>query len=288
MIKAFSKTVSMVILLLLLAFCFSGCSLPEHQMYQSLIETSNCPYSRASEFDCWSDTFCIKENMPDQSCLVLGTQYFGSYRKSKVKRHNSYTSDLYYNESIKFELRSDTGDLVSVDFQRDDFSLPNVENPYETAVSLATDVAGQLVDDLAEYTELVIDRLGSDDYPHYSVSFVKKVQGYLTNDYVRVIVNSKGNVTYIALGDRNAFDEVQLHLNETVIRKSILKKTKEAYQDSELTVSDIEINGQKLILTPDGTVFLRSELTVSGTDKTSGLEASTKIWIFTTVGKKTK
>lgn len=125
--------------------------------------------------------------MDDKTCLVLGNHYSGSYSKSIVDKMNSYTTDIYVDDNhIEFGLRDDNGELAYVNLMNANFFdtqpyLPDVDNPYEAAVSFATQIASEYVD-IADYTQIIEEpmtrykeREGTTyEITYYIVNFAKK------------------------------------------------------------------------------------------------------------------
>ena len=191
-----------ILVILILIFSFFGCgtqdggeestSVDINEKYSSvIIDSVNNGYGVGIEADYWTGLSFKKKNMKDKSCSVFGNNYSGEYLWSITDKMNPYTTDIYENDdSIQFGFRDDTGDLVLVNLMDDDFFetqpyMPDVPEPYESAIVLATEIAGEYVDDISEYTRIIEEprtrykeRDGKTyEITYYVITFAKKVNG---------------------------------------------------------------------------------------------------------------
>lgn len=295
------KQIAIFLALLSLAFCFVGCNSKKNEKYASIIaDSANDIYSVKSEIDCWTGTYFEKKHMDDKTCLVLGNHYSGSYSKSIVDKMNSYTTDIYVDDNhIEFGLRDDNGELAYVNLMNANFFdtqpyLPDVDNPYESAVSFATQIASEYVD-IADYTQIIEEpmtrykeREGTTyEITYYIVTFAKKMNGYFSSDFIAVKVTSKGTLASIKMGDINAFSDVSIAFEETTMNQSISKKIESTYKNSKLNMKNSNVKDQKIVLTPNGDICMYSDIVVEGVDD-SNTTVSTRVVILTVLGKKHK
>lgn len=250
-----------------------------------IADVANDEYSPAVEADYWSGTYFIKENMSNKNCSIQGEIYEGQYIRSIVNRMNSYTTDIYRDEkNIEFGLRADTGELAHINFMNSEFfdavpELPDVENPYDFAISLATEVAQEFIDDIVNYERIVEDKTTS-DIPFYFVTFARKIDGYYTSDYITVKVTTKGSIASIMTGDIGAFDTYTSNINANKVAQSVSQKLESAYKNKKITVKSTTIDDEKLVRTPNGEFCVYSEIIVNGYDE-SNAEIQTGVRVLT-------
>ena len=288
-----------ILLSLLFVFCFASCNLEKNQQYTSLIaDSANDEYSIKAEVDYWTGTYFIKEYMVDKSILVLGNTYTGSYRDSIVDKLNSYTTDIYYDENhIEFGLREDTGELVYINLMNAEFFdtqpyLPDVNEPYETAISLTKKIAGIYLDNIEDYTQLIEEpRIRYEErdgvtyqITYYTVTFARQINGYFSSDYISVKVTSKGTLASIMMGDINAFSDTKIDFKNTDLEQSISQKIESTYKNSELKINKTNIKDQKIVLTPNGDIGIYSDIVIYGTD--ANIELKTGVSVLTVLEKK--
>ena len=289
-----------IFLALLLAFCFVGCNSKNYEKYTSFVsDETNDGYNAPVEVNYWTGEYFKKKHMKSKSCVVLGNSYHGSYNSSIVNTWNSYTTDIYVDENyIEFGLRNDNGKLAYINFMNADFLdtqpyLSDVSDPYETAISLAEEIAGEYVDNIADYTQIVeepvtryIERDGvTYEITYFTVTFVKKINGYLSSDYIAVKVTSKGTLALISMGDIGAFSNAVIDFEKEPMEQSISNKVESGYKDSKLSVKKFNIEEQKIVLTPDGYICMCSRIAIEGVND-SNIEAKTETVILTILGKK--
>ena len=278
-----------LVMILLLSFCMTSCAsehfvaYEEYRSYNAGTTGNQFGIPMPAEIDYWQggDSF-DKEDMAEQSCSVLGTQYVGSYSGSKNGQRRSYVTDYYDDEEsgVEFGLRSDTGELVYVNFMNSNFwdvieSLPDVEDPYKTALSLGTELAEEIVGDLTEYTLFPEEPYTNSRHTEYSITFAKKIQEYWSYDYITVRVSSKGMVMSATAGEIGSFDHVTVNFDESAVEQSILERIDSIYQNSGVTVSRNEISKHRVVLTPEGEVGIFTEawsyLTSDDADEETGV-----------------
>lgn len=291
------------VLTLLFILAFVGCNIKKREPYTSFtVDCTNDEYCKNPEVDYWTGSYFEKKNMKNKSCLFRGENYSGAYHRSIVDKTNSYTTDMYVDDNyIEFGLRSDTGELVYINLANADFYdtqpyLPDVANPEETAISLATEIASGFVDNIEDYTQIseqphtsYKEREGKTyQITYYVLKFVKKVNGYLSSDYIAVTVTSKGTPKSITVGDIGAFDGTSLTFDATAVEQSVSDKIASIYKESSLNVKETDVYQQKIVLTPDGDICMYSTMIVSGVDDTIDEEQRAGVVILTTLAKKSK
>lgn len=291
-----------ILLSLLLTFSFISCNTKNYEPYTSLIaDSANDEYSVDSEVDYWTGIYFEKKDMVDKTCLVCGNSYLGSYSKSIIDKMNSYTTDIYVDKNnIEFGLRSDTGELAYINLMNADFFdtqpyLPEVNDPNETAVSLATEIARQYIDNIEDYTQIsdepvtkYKERDGKTyQITYYVVTFAKKINGYFSSDYIAVKVTSKGTLASIMIGDIGAFDNTTLNFDTVTMNQSISNKIESAYKKIKLEVKESNVDDQKIVLTPNGDICMYSSIVLDGVDD-SNIETQTGVSILTILGKRSK
>lgn len=296
------KYTAIFLAILSLPFCFVSCNSKNNEIYASLIVNSvNDEYSVWAEVDYWTGTYFKKENMVDKSCLVLGNNYSGSYSKSIIDKMNSYTTDIYVDDNnIEFGLRDDNGELAYINLMNANFFdtqpyLPDIDDPYETAISFATKIASEYVDNIADYTQITDEpvtrykeREGTTyEITYYVVTFAKKINGYFSSDYIAVKVTYKGTIASIMIGDINAFADATIVFEETTVNQSISKKIETTYKNSRLKINKSNIDDQKIVLTPNGNICMYSNIVIDGMDD-SNITTKTGVSILTVLGKEHK
>ena len=292
--------------LLLLAFilCFSGCGSIGNEKYKSWIESSfNDEYAVDAEIDVWPLKRYEKSEQREMSCAFLGGTYTAPYKDSYVDRCNSYTTDRYKSTDVgTFGLRSDTGELVFINFMNKNFfeTQPyweDIENPYETAVTMAKDVAAEYVKSIDEYT--MITEEPSVSYKerdgitysitYYNFTFVREIQGYLSSDYIMVRITSKGTVSAVFMGDIGAFEDVKLDFDSSAVEESVAKKIEQTYQGRAYKVSDYRIDEQRIAIAPDGTIYMSSAVFLYGRGSNAASDSpleTTGVYILTVIGER--
>lgn len=290
-----------LIAMLLVMICVPGCGDKQNDKYDSLVsDSANDEYSVRAEVDLWTESSFKKENMADKTCSVLGKNYTGAYYKSRIEKLNSYTTDLYKDANgIEFGLRSDTGELVYINFMSNEFFdtqpyLPEVDNPEKVAVALAAKVANEYIC-VSDYIQIIDEdpttrykeRDGQTyEITYYFTTFAKKVKGYFSSDYIDIKTTSKGTIASIYMGDINAFEDAEFSFDEIMMNQSISKKVENIYKSKAMQVKQVDLDDQKLAVTPQGDVCMYSSVDVYGIE--GGVEVQTGVRILTFLGKMNK
>lgn len=235
-------------------------------------------------------SFFEKEDMPNQACMFYGKSYEGVYDQSLKVRYTSFNADQYQTEDGRFifYLRSDTGTLYSfsvVDPEAGHISISHKESEdlQAVALSMAETIAKQYLSNIEAYEVKIkpILPLTEDDSTGYRVTYVKKIQGFETSDYLTVAVDGDGYFRSMALGELNGFDafEETIQFDTDTVDQSILEKVKELYGTTYYQYHSHEITSQKICRTKDGKFGIYSSVFVTLVSETNevvtGLELIT-------------
>ena len=290
------KILALFLTLSVFGIFLTGCGVSPYT--SRVASASNDEFAIVPEIDFWTGTSHQKILVFDKTCVVRGQQYTGSYKNSVNYARHSFTTDNYKTESnISFGLRSDTGELVHISLKNSEFYstepfLPDVSNPRETAISLATEIASEYVDDINDYTMFEDEpqiRRGEKDgvayeITYYVINFVKMVDGYLSSDSVSVEITSKGHLASLIIGEVGAFDDQKIDIDETSLNQSISDKIESNYKDKDFKVTKTDAEEQRVVLTPDGYIAVFSLLKVKGIRDSEG-EHTTVALILTYLKK---
>ena len=292
--------IAFILSLVLVSFSFAGCGSKQYDKYTSLIEDKTSDGNGIHvESKIWTGEYFTKKFMRDKNCTVMGKSYSGSYEKSIVNKINSYTTDVYYDEDyIEFGLREDNGELAYVNLMNSEFHetqpfWTDVSNPSEFAISFATEIAKQYVDNLDEYVRLIEDpkqqykeKDGKRyEITYYVVTFARKINGYFSSDYISIKVTSKGTLASIWIGDLNAFKDLSIEFDTAILDQSIMEKVESAYTSVNFKIKKKTIEEQKIAVTPSGDICMYSRVAVEGTNA-ENREANSGVVILTLLGKR--
>ena len=274
------KKIIAVLLVLFSAFglFLTGCGVAQYT--SRVVTSSGDKFSLVPEIDFWTGTSHQKILAFDKTCVVRGQPYTGSYKNSVNYARHSFTTDNYSTENyISFGLRSDTGELVHITLKNSEFYdtepfLPDVSDPKENAISLATEIASEYVDHINEYTvfeeEPIIRYKKKDgvtyEITYYVINFVKMIDGYLSSDSISVEITSKGHLASLVIGEVGAFDDQKIDIDATLLNQSISDKIEADYKAKDFTVTKCDADEQRIVLTPDGYISVFSVLTLEGVD----------------------
>lgn len=292
------RVIVLFLVVLLIGLSLSSCNTtktsPNYPKYTSLVaDVANDYYGASIELHSWQGSYFTKEKMKDKTCTIGGVSYTSSYSKSIISLGDSYTTDIYKNENyFEFDFRSDTGELVGYQLTNQAFYdtepyLPDVSNPQETAIAMATNIASEYIN-IEEYTR--IDKEPSLRYyekdgttyemAYYKVLFVKEIHGFVSTDFIQVNVTSKGHLVSVSMGDLHAFDDIVLDFDVNKLNQSISEKIQAINTEKNYTLKEMHIEEQKIMLTPDQDVGVYSVVTFDFTYP-SGDEGDSVLHIFT-------
>lgn len=246
----------------------------QYEMYGSYIyDSSNNGMSVIDlNIDFWLGGSNIKENMPDKSCEFAGVTYTGKYINTECVKTFSYFQDNYRcDNGYEFSLNSDTGELVKIsltnkEFFETEYLREDIENPYESALIQAQNIADDFVDNLDDYEVQVTTRTyqkeidgKSYEFDYYKIIYVKMIAGFESSDYVGITISSKGSVLAAVVGDIGAFDSLEAEISEDKIEKSINTKIQDAFKSYSKDIS-CEIEYQMITKYPTGEYFVYSQV----------------------------
>ena len=290
-------------LLAALIFGMSGCKKEVSSMYKTMvISGSNDEVGTKQEWDGWNGEYFEKAKLKGETRTVTfgNKQYVGTYVNSCIDVRDPYVTDFYLTEKggVDFGLREDTGELVYINFMTKSFFatepyLDDVEDPKGTAMAVAKKIAAEYVRDIEEYEAM---ELYSQESTHekdgktyaisyHTISFVKKVGGYLTSDRINVRVSSKGNLASVNINDLNALDNWTVDFDKERVQESISNKIYDMYNTEYQEVVSFDIEKQEIAVTPDGDLCLLSMLEVNLKNTGMG-EYSTGVVVITIIGEK--
>lgn len=280
--------------------CLDNSTLKHYDQYTSLIiDSALNEYAPEAELKPWSGTYFKKENISERSCSVLGRKYWGTYEDSIIESMTSYVTNNFVDESgIRFAFKDGTNELVYFNLMNHDYFdsvpfLPDVNNPYESAVCFATEIAGTFVGNIADYTQIIeeprksyYEKNGeSYEITYYIITFAKKINDYFSSDFISIRVTSKGTLASIVMGDINAFDGVILDFDPTAVNNSIAEKVDASFENGDLNVTQWNVVEQTIVKTPNNDICMYSTVEIKGTTL-SGYEIKTGIRILTVLDKR--
>lgn len=247
------------------------------------------------DVDYWLRISFYKDNISDKTIVFDSIEYTGVYKKSVTNRMNSYVTDEYKSkDGVEFEIRSDTNELVGIffrsskDFRLTEISKPEKELTYEMLIATATSIASRCVDDISDYS-LIVGEVETYFYTvmgteHemlcYPITYVRKINGYPTSDYITIRITDKGSLASIICGDIYAFKNVSVNFDETAVTKSISDKLDSIYE--EYQVKSFSFNDQRIVCTPNKEIGILSDISVKLYNDSDG-ELDTIVVLLTVV-----
>lgn len=245
----------------------------------------------------WQTEIIVKENMKDCEVTIFGKDYVGVYQETRGG-HISYMID-YYQDVLgrEFNFRSDTGELmgfnlITPQFYKTEYYLDDVKEPQKYAEELAKKTARTYVDDIDKYemvtTSSTLDkeRDGKNySMTTYTVYFNKKISGFESGDSIAIRITSKGNLISMSLGDNGIFSGADFEIDKEALDKSIDLAVTNAYENSSYQLVGFDCGSQKIFVSPDGDVCIRTDVSARVRTKVGG-EFATGIMITTKIGKR--
>ncbi len=212
----------------------------------------------------------------------------GKYRFSDMGAHLSFLYDAYCDDQgHDFYIRADNGELVYMDWLNGSYYetepyLEELENPKETALEIANQIAEMYISDIDSYEYFISENVwkpgtAKDEncsLTHYTVNYSRTVSGFNTRDFIAVTISSKGHFVQLHIGDLDAFTGRNIQVDEEKLRESIDAKVKAAYEGTGYIVNDYEIRQQQLVKTPTNQICVSSSVSVAlqnGSDTVSSL-----------------
>ncbi|MBQ0101545.1 MAG: hypothetical protein KBT31_01960 [Firmicutes bacterium] len=297
--KTLKITFATIICLVLVACILSGCG-SQKNIYQSFVcdvgDGGGGNVEESDTVDYWHNLLEKKENMKDLSINILGVDYKGKYEYSIRWKYNTFTSDVYRDESgVEFGVSGKEHKLENVNFMpgnalKDEPYKDEVENIEDKLIPIARDVASKFTDDLDKYevssherNTSVYEKDGKEySITFYYVTFVRKIQGFDSADYIEVDITSKGSIASISFGD----PKVSAHNIDTIdknrIDESVGELVKKIYNGTKYELNGFDIRRQEVVLTPDNDVCMISRVEVELTNQ-AGEEFRTMIEVLTVI-----
>lgn len=274
-VKAAIYFVALVFMWQTLTGCQSYQSDCQYKTY--IASVSNDGTRVAQEGNYWSYNAKIPEREKrSASCEFMGESITGEYLRTRSAVFTSYTTDTYAtSDGKRFSVRSDTGELKSVNFLNREYHdsepfLEDVANPQETAVAIAAKVAKDYIQ-LSDYVQTVKEVRTTETerdgktycVTYYEVVFTKYIGGYPTRDRIVMEINSKGNITKFTKGDIGGLDDFSLEVDSKKVNDSVIAKVNEVYSQKSYTVEQVNIEAQTLARTPEGHMGIASQVVVT-------------------------
>ncbi|MBQ6851798.1 MAG: hypothetical protein IJO04_02050 [Oscillospiraceae bacterium] len=193
---------------------FNGCS---REIKYDAYTTLQCGTAEADAV--WPEPRIADYTGPSEvSVTVNGVQYVGSYKKSDPSLPFYYDTDhVFVGSDFEFHIRESDGK----------FTYLHVENPESSGSPLdesrLRQIADSVADDYVSLRKCTVEKEGKCNYRYYRV-----VQGYVTEEWVLIQLNSNGNVVGVILSDPDAFDNVKnVEIDEEKANKSVEEKVNE-------------------------------------------------------------
>lgn len=298
------KIITLFIFLLMLSAPIVSCDSKEedknYEIYDSLvIDITNDGSGAKIDAYFWSGMPYKKEGIKSQSIDIQGKKYTGSYKRSIDEKLKSYTTDVFCDENkLEYGVKSGTNEIAFINYMTPDFFntepyLNDISNSKEYAISYAEEVAKKFVDNIDDYTMIFEEpRVSYKEkegktysITYYVITYAKKISGYFSSDFISIKITSKGHLASVYIGDSNAFSDVDIVVDDDLVNKSISNKVYSAFKDTDFKVNryEIDLNYQRIAVTPDGRVGIYSKVDVIGTNRSdaSNTEYSTSIVVFT-------
>ena len=217
-----------------------------------------------------------------------GVIYHGCYDYS-TNRNLSYNRNHYITDELyKFILKDGTNELVSITLMNKDYFenvyfRDDVEDSYNYAVNIAKSIAGRYINideydmSVQESNKLYKEKDGiSYACFFYDVTFTKKYANIDTTDYVLIKVSSKGDFLRLTIGELNAFDDINIDFDIDSINEDITNTIKKEFGKLNYSINSLEIESQRIQLTPDKKLCILSAVSVQ-----YGEEDSTGVTLLT-------
>jgi hypothetical protein len=106
----------------------------------------------------------------------------------------------------------------------------------------------------------------------------------MTSDYISFVINSKGNVLSIRLGEVEAFNNLDMDFDIEKVNESVLDKVNADYQSIGYKVLSSNIHNEKIVITPNGEICMYSNVELEVSNIETGEKADTSSSILTVVG----
>ena len=281
----------------LLASCNVGQSENESSVYKSYVTSVASDGLTPIEKD-WREYISeIDESIAKQRIIKFDDiECSVEYQDSFMGRVGCIEYLRYENDDVEMYFEKDSGDLLYITwwssmtgesyYQKDD-----IENPGEYAEALAKKIAEKYID-IEKYT-LVSSQderdLFSPAYKIFGFTYRKYIDGYPTNDVLKLRITSKGDVMSLEIADNCRYDNIDTDkINIEEVNKSVASKIEEMYGDKyTYSYNMYKDSGYIIGKTPDGEATIVTLYQVDLTTK-EGVKFSTLAEITTCLGQTVK
>ena len=293
------KKIVSLLLILCLIFSFVSCSTEKNAQlkYESYVTDAGSDGVAQLEKTWWSEASGIDESAEKQKKLkVDDIECSVEYQDSFMGRVGCIEYLRYENDDVEMYFEKDSGDLLYITwwssmtgesyYQKDD-----IENPGEYAEALAKKIAEKYID-IEKYT-LVSSQderdLFSPAYKIFGFTYRKYIDGYPTNDVLKLRITSKGDVMSLEIADNCRYDNIDTDkINIEEVNKSVASKIEEMYGDKyTYSYNMYKDSGYIIGKTPDGEATIVTLYQVDLTTK-EGVKFSTLAEITTCLGQTVK
>lgn len=301
-LKRRQKTVKKYLLFVLIFCCFAAsCSpvdpLPSAPYETTVVDAANSENLKISGSPIWSgSSFQDQDAEKSISVNFLEESYTGNYKQSQIELWTSFTADYYESEAgVSFAIERGTQRMVYLHiyeaFSNQAMLLPDVENAREGAISYAKEHAAALID-IDEYEMTVEEEVytsGEVSCTFYYVMFAKKVNEFLSMEYISFKISSKGQLATYTAGERpgtfkeGAFAEC---VTETVDESIWAAMNREGNEFSYRCKSIKQTRTPKFVLTPGGEYGVFSSISVEWEHNKKNKSEMGGYSVFTHFGEK--
>ncbi|MBE6920301.1 MAG: hypothetical protein E7468_01905 [Ruminococcaceae bacterium] len=291
--KLANKMILFLVAIVCMVQMLVGCNKQQTTSYYDtyITNVANDQTNISQEKDYWAVRTIIEGKQGYGSCEFLGKQITGTYYLTQSIPCTPYTVDRYFtNEGVEFSLRSDTGELKTLNLMSKDFFatepfLEDVNNPKETVVAIARKVAEKFIDPsnykqtTRELRTRTVERDGKDySLTYYEVAFTKNVCGYPTRDHITMEITSKGNIAQIAIGDIGGLDNLSIKIDNSKVQDVIAAKIDKIYTQKSFSVVSLNVAQQTLARTPDGSIGIVSQIEVKIKDGDDTFDTTVEVF----------
>lgn len=265
-------------ILLALIFCFGtlvSCKNeeePQNPYTSYLFDDSNFEFwEERYSSEWWGLTHSQIPNpvKPTLQIELFGKTYTGEYCETSCRENGYILGDVYFDAENKAEfviepLDSENAKPKIFHFRQEISRKEEKEynGSSSPSIKMAADIALQYTDSLKEYTLdtkdlLVAPGTNSGGYGTEYV-FEKKVNDYLTTDYISIAITNRGTVERITIGQTGAFDEVEKTVDFEKVKESVSEKLELVCKEKGVDISNSIYFGGRLLKRYDERIVLVS------------------------------
>lgn len=286
-----------IIIIFVFAIFLVGCDIKEKNKKTYIVDYVNDGVLTSVEKCIWTDCYFNNSNAVTYFTFnFMGKSYNAKYQKSINDKLNSYITDIYKTEDgIKFGLRSGTSQMVMLNLMNKNFytNEPIKDDNIKTnneAIDFATTIAKNYIDIIdyeifPEDEDVIKYEIDGKEFSLflYTITFARKINGYLTSDYISIKITSKGNIASIKMGDIGVFNDRYSNIlmkQKDIILKNISSTIEFSYTEKGYTFENNNVYFQRVVVTPDGELCLYSRANVEIINL-EGEKISTAIGVLT-------